>query len=119
MDEPEACDFLRRISRAALRGSPPGSRKRGALDVEDIHQSSRDHQQPLTRTYLQARRNKTRIEDEAAGPIAKNSRNRQRDEPLIILALHHKSNVFAANLNLLFVSASVLVRQRQHLALVA
>src|ERR1700675_4364192 len=79
MHKPETRDFFGRVSCAALRGSSTSPRKRRTLFIQDIHQSSSDDQQPLTRAYLQTRRNKTRIEDETPRAIAENSRDRQRD----------------------------------------
>src|ERR1700686_1942501 len=115
MNEPETGDLLGRIACAALRRGAARAGKRSALFVKDVHERARDDQQALTRTYLQARRNIARIENEAARAIAEHSSDRERDESLGILAIHHKSNILTANLNLFFIAAGILVGQSKHL----
>src|SRR5208282_3986145 len=71
--KPETRNLIRGVSGAALSGSSARARKRSALFVEDVHERSRDVQQPFTRANLQARRNKTRVENKSSGAVAQNA----------------------------------------------
>src|SRR5580658_1597852 len=90
MHKPEAGDFFRGITRATLRRGSTRAGKGCAFFVENVHESPRDDEQSFTRANLQARRNKTRIENKSPRAIAQYARDGQRYESRVVLCFQRK-----------------------------
>src|SRR5262249_36295060 len=91
-----------------------GAGKGGAFFVKNIHECARYDEEPLAGTNLEAGRNERRVENKTAGTIAKHARHRQGHKTFRVLSLENKANVFAPQLNLLFVAAGIFVGKCAH-----
>ena len=102
VDEPETGDFLGRVSGAALCGGAASARERSAFFVEDVDERSGDDQQTIAGADLQARRNKSGVEDEAARTVAEDACDGEGDESLIVLGFQGKANVLCGRFRFAF-----------------
>src|ERR1700733_7888694 len=119
VQQPEIRDLTRgEFGPRSLRGAFL-KRERGGLLFQNFDEPFENLHQAAAGGYLQARRDKRRVEDEMTRAIAHDAGNRQREGVGWEFRLQQQRDVLAAHRHRLFIAAGGFVVQVLHLAPVA